>query len=120
MKDKVTILILVDRRVEWQKEKAKLMFQSFINMDDVIKYIETKDDIYIETDTHFIRIVGLTQSPRGYRANFIIDLSDLPDAKETSIIKSTYDWTFSKDNLDKQLKDNGWIEEKNESINIKI
>lgn len=110
--EKVTVLILVNKKLKWQKQKAKLFVQSFVKESDVINYVETRDDIHFETKTHFIRIIGLTQSPRGYRANFIIDFTGQQESRETADYKSTYNWGDRFTNgLNEILNNNGWIKE---------
>lgn len=110
MKEKVTVKFLCDSRQKWQKEKAKQMIQTFISYDEIKKYQETKEWIRIETNTHLIEIINLTQSPRGYRAHFMFDLTGFEINQETAMMKSTYWWSLTKDTVDKTIKSNGWSE----------
>ncbi|MFK7678777.1 hypothetical protein ACI3ER_12105 [Bacillus sp. Wb] len=108
MSNKITILFLIDRNSIEQKEKAKLMIQSFINKSNVINHKETKEELFIETETHQIKIISLSQSPRGYKANFMFDLSGHKEAKEAAHNNSTYNWNIAQEVVNNQVYNNGW------------
>ena len=110
MLNKVSILFTTDLRDKKDREKLKQMLMSFIKKEDVIKFEERPYLIYIETKTHTIRIIGMSQSPRGYRANFFIDTSGIEEASWSAKAKSTYDWTFRSDYhpVKDLLNQNGW------------
>ncbi|MGG0308234.1 hypothetical protein ABEY43_06090 [Priestia megaterium] len=116
MLEKVTILFLTNKDAKWQMDKVKLMIQSFINTEDIIRCSKSNNYILIETKTHHIRIVGMEQSPRGYRANFIFDLSGFQEAVDTAEGKSTYDYSHARDVVNKQLINNGWETEKESEV----
>ncbi|WP_425203648.1 hypothetical protein [Priestia megaterium] len=106
--NKITILFLVDNNHLKQKDKAKLMIQSLINKNDTSIYKETKEEIYLETETHQIKILTLSQSPRGHKANFIIDLSGNKEAIEAAHNNSTYDWNITQSIVKNNIKSNNW------------
>lgn len=90
------------------REKIKLMALSFIKKEDVTKFVETKEYILIISKTHYVRIIAITQSIRGYRADFFIDMSGDKENHFMSVVRSTYNRIGQEEKVKDLLNDNGW------------